>query len=517
MKKSFLYVVCASLMMFASCSSDDGGGSLIDFSASFDSETASLSEDENSKTIAIDFSRAATEAGTITISLTGDNAEYGTDFTTTPEASSGSLSVPVAVGETSVSFELNKLTDPVEGTTASVSFTLSVVSNTDWTVSSPSTTLVSFTPTAAAGGTIEPESGGPNQPNAVFIDLSSQQQVSSRRDAWEIAVYNGTENRVLLNPTLLVSAAELQGVTDLNAVSSTTDLSEPMNLYTLNVTTFQPEEVQVTNVAELLVGLPVGYSQYGNLSEGIKFTDDKEGSLEGTAFGTISTTAEENNVFIVGLGAEIPDTTPDAGAIATTGEHRGFMKVRILTDGDNYTIQYAELDATTFEEVTIAKDASKIQTAFSLTSGQTIDIEPAKEAWDIQVPSVYSYYGPFGGFAGAGLTYSDFVTHNSLGGVGVYQVLTYEVDGEGVRTDFNVPSYADFTMADADDSAFIYDDRAVIGSDWRVSGFGGTPSVKDDRYYIIKDASGNLYKFRFTAVLSASGERGYPQFIYEKL
>ena len=102
MKKSFLYVVCASLMMFASCSSDDGGGSLIDFSASFDSETASLSEDENSKTITIDFSRAATEAGTITISLTGDNAEYGTDFTTTPEASSGSLSVPVAVGETSV-------------------------------------------------------------------------------------------------------------------------------------------------------------------------------------------------------------------------------------------------------------------------------------------------------------------------------------------------------------------------------------------------------------------------------
>ncbi|MBC6997830.1 HmuY family protein [Cytophaga sp. FL35] len=517
MKKLLYSTFITCFLVLASCSDDDGGGDLIDFSTSFSSETVGLSESETSKTISITFSRAATEAGTITVDFTGNNAEYGTDFTTSPGATSSSLTIPVSVGQTSATFDLNKLTDPLEGTTASVSFTISAAIGTDWVIGNPAASVVSFTPVAASSGTLEPEVGGPNQPNMVFLDLSTQQQVSARRDSWEIAFYNGTENRVFLNPALLVSAAELEGITDLNVVSSVLEFEESMNFYTLNTTTFQPEEVEVTNVEELLIGLPVGYSQYGNLAEGIKFTDDKEGSLEGTAFGEISTTAEENNVFIVGLGAEIPNTTPDAGAIATTGDHRGFMKVRILTDGDNYIVQYAELDATTFEEVTIAKDVSKLKTAFSLTSGETVDVEPAREAWDIQFPSVYSYYGPFGGFAGAGLTYSDYVTHNTLGGVGLYQVLSYEVDGEGVRTDYDVPSYAEFTLEDADDSAFVYDDRAVIGSDWRVSGFGGTPSVKDDRYYIVKDASGNVYKLRFTAVLSANGERGYPQFVYEKL
>lgn len=107
-----------------SCDSDDGGTSLIDFSASFANEATSLSGEESTKTITIGFSRAATETGTLTIDYSGDNAEYGTDFTTTPEGQSGVLSLSVAEGETSVSFELNKLVDLIEGTSASVTFTL---------------------------------------------------------------------------------------------------------------------------------------------------------------------------------------------------------------------------------------------------------------------------------------------------------------------------------------------------------------------------------------------------------
>lgn len=517
MKKTVFYILMAGALVLTSCDSDDGGTSLIDFSASFANEATSLSGEESTKTITIGFSRAATETGTLTIDYSGDNAEYGTDFTTTPEGQSGVLSLSVAEGETSVSFELNKLVDLIEGTSASVTFTLSGSSNADWVIGSPVSTVVSFTPVAATSGTIDPEVGGPNEPNMVFIDLSSVQQSSVRRDTWELAFYNGTENRVFLNSSLLVSAAELSGETDINAVSTSTVLGEPMALYTLNMATFQPEEVEVATVGELLVGLPVGYAQYGNLGEGIRFTDDKEGSLEGTAFAEVSTVPEENNVYIVGLGTAIPDNVPEAGSIATTGDHRGFMKVRILSDGDSYTVQYAELDATTYNEVTIDKDPSTLRTAFSLTSGETVDVEPETEAWDLQFPSVFSYYGAFGGFSGAGLTYSDYVVHNTLGNVGLYEVLTYEEDDEGTRTDFDVPSYAEYSMADVDEGSLVYDNRAVIGSDWRVSGFSGAPTVRDDRFYILKDADGNYYKIKFTAVLSANGERGYPQFIYEKL
>ena len=52
------------------------------------------------------------------------------------------------------------------------------------------------------------------------------------------------------------------------------------------------------------------------------------------------------------------------------------MKVRILTDGSSYTIQYAALDAVTYTEVTINKDFSKLKSAFSLSTGTEIDVQP---------------------------------------------------------------------------------------------------------------------------------------------
>src|SRR5690606_19413797 len=123
-----------------------------------------------------------------------------------------------------------------------------------------------------------------------------------------------------------------------------TVLAEPLQLKAYNISTGQTDDVTVTTVADLLVGLPIGYGQYGNLEEGISFTDNLQGTLDGTAFTPISTTAEENYVYIVGLGASIPDSSPTPGSIETTGDHRGFMKVRVLSSASGYTLQYAELD-----------------------------------------------------------------------------------------------------------------------------------------------------------------------------
>lgn len=501
MKKSTLLSAVMLLFLLGSCSDDDSKD-LIDFTVNFSSSTVSLAEEDTSEEITLTFSRSASEAGTILISYEGVNAEYGTDFSTDPAAASGTISLPVAQGDLNTTFTFNKLADAIEGTTKTVTFSLDSYSNTDWTSGSTATTLVSYTEIAATNGVVNTENGGANQPNQVYFDFSSNSQTAVQRDTWEIAFYNGTENRVYLNSALLVSAAEITGVTDILSITEDSDLTESLELNALNAM-FQPTSVTVNTVAELLVGLPVGYTQYGNLEEGISFTDRPEGTLESTAIAEVSTTAENNYVYIVSLGNEIPTDPADPGSINTTGDHRGFMKVRVLTDGNGYTIQYADLNETeSYNEVTVAKDASSNITAFSLTNGQTVSVEPATDQWDINLSGVFSYYGYQGPLV-AGLTYSDYVLHNTLGGVGLYAVT---VDGDA-------PTYANFSMSDVDDTSFVYDDRAVIGSSWRSTSTGAYDNV----YYVLVDADGNYYKFVFTAYVSAEGERGNYQFTYERL
>ncbi|MDO6595718.1 HmuY family protein [Oceanihabitans sp. 2_MG-2023] len=358
----------------------------------------------------------------------------------------------------------------------------------------------------STGGIIDPDVGGFNQPNRVFVDLSTGNQVAVTRDAWEIAVYNGSDNRVFLNNTLLVSAAELDGITDITAVTETTVLTSPLTLNALDQT-FTPTTVTVNTVAELIEGLPVNYYQYGDLDAGIAFTDSKEGELSGTAFDEISTTDSENNVYIVNLGNEIPTT--NNGTINTTGDARGYLKVRVLTNGNTYTIQYAALSNTTdYSELTVTKDSNYNLTYISLTDEQVATLEPTSSNWDIDFGGVFSYYGLQGTLA-AGLTYSDYTLHNTLGGVGLYQI-TVEDD--------TTPSYTNFSYADITEASFVYNDRALVGSSWRSVDFmTGETSVTEGRYYIVKDTDNNYYKLRFTAVESENGERGYPQFQYELL
>lgn len=502
MRKTILLKAIALLVLISSCS-DDEGQDLIDFTVNFNSETVSANEGDTSTEITLNFSRSATEAGTINITYTATNTEYGIDFSTSPNGESGTISIPVSIGDPSVSFTFTKLKDAIEGSSKSVTFTIDGFDNTDWSQGTTASTLVSFTPIAATSGVIDSENGGSNIPNQVYFDFSSATQTIVKRDTWEIAFYNGTENRVFLNPSLSVSAAEITGVTDILSITEASDLPEPMDLTGLNAM-FQPTDITVDTVSELLEGLPVGYYQYGNLEEGISFTDNAAGTLDGTAFAEVSTNAEENFVYIVSLGYEIPEPAEDVGSINISGDPRGFMKVRILSDGNSYTVQYADLDETeSYNEVTVAKDAAYNLTAFSLTNGGTVSVEPAKAQWDINLSGVFSYYGDSGGLV-AGLTYSDYVVHNTLGDVGLYKVT---IEGD-------VPTYANFTLGDVDESAFVYDNRSVVGSGWR-DAFAGV--INEDVYYVLKDADGNYYKFDFTAYTSTEGERGHYQFTYERL
>ena len=73
--------------------------------------------------------------------------------------------------------------------------------------------------------------------------------------------------------------------------------------------------------------------------------------------------------------------------------------------------------------------------------------------------------------------------------------------------------YDSFTASDVVEANFS-EDQTTIGSSWR-DVFSGT--ARTDRYYIIKDPNGNLYKLKFLALTNQDGERGYPEFEYKLL
>ncbi|MBP9793814.1 MAG: hypothetical protein KBC56_07440, partial [Flavobacterium sp.] len=101
--------------------------------------------------------------------------------------------------------------------------------------------------------------------------------------------------------------------------------------------------------------------------------------------------------------------------------------------------------------------------------------------------------------------YSDFIISNMKGGTKAYQILTTEFA-------FNAFGKANIVEANFVTSAT---DQRIIGSNWRNGGGPSTlPSVKTDRFYVIKDVAGNYYKVQFLAMTNDAGVRGNPTIQY---
>ncbi|NIK91021.1 hypothetical protein GZ212_02565 [Mangrovimonas sp. CR14] len=326
------------------------------------------------------------------------------------------------------------------------------------------------------GANVTPEIGGPNQQNQVYVDLSTNTTTSIQRDSWDLGFYSGDSFRVAINGSIYMAAAALTS-TDIDLVTSS------------------DQEVQ-----ELQPFAAVGTFQ----AESAAFVDAPNGDISGTAIAEISENDSENKVYLLNLGYEVGTDTPETGSISVTGESRGWMKIRVLKDGNNFILQYAPLDATTHQEVTISKNTDYNFTFFSFDTNNEVNIEPTSTNWDLNFTvftNLIENYGAYG--------YSDFVVNNSKTNVGVYMIDTEE------ETDM---SYNTFALSHVVENNFTYNDQRAIGSSWRNGGGPGTqPSLKDHVFYIVKDTDGNLYKLKFLAMSNESGERGYPEFVYSLL
>ena len=326
------------------------------------------------------------------------------------------------------------------------------------------------------GADVAPTVGGPNQQNQVYVDLSTNTMTSVQRDSWDLGFYTGSDFKVIINSSIFMAAGQLSS-TDIDAVNSNN------------------QEVQ-----DLQPQVAVGTFDDANMA----YIDAPNGDLSNTAFAEISATNTNNYVYLVNLGDEVGTATASTGSVEISGESRGWKKVRILQDGNNYILQYANLDDTTHQEVTISKDADYNFTFFSFNTNSIVNVEPKKEEWDLNFTVFTNEIPGYGSYG-----YSDYVLNNTLENATVYMIDT-EVDTE--------LSYENFTLVDVETSLFVENDRRTIGSSWRNGGGPGTlPSLKNNVFYIVNDTDGNLYKLKFLALTNENGERGYPEFVYSLL
>lgn len=187
---------------------------------------------------------------------------------------------------------------------------------------------------------------------------------------------------------------------------------------------------------------------------------------------------KEGKVYIVSLGES---QTP-------------LYRVKVSKKDENtYTIQYAKSNESTVKSLDVAKNTAYNFVYASISTDKVVSVQPEKTKWDIEWTRAMYKTGtlPY--------IFSDFVYINTKGGVKAAEVLTSTVTYD---------KYAASNVTSTDFSDAV----DVIGSKWRSGGGpNALPAVKADRFYVIKDASDNVYKVRFVSMSGGDGgERGYP-------
>ncbi|WP_298418161.1 HmuY family protein [uncultured Kordia sp.] len=458
--KQLLLLACA---IFITACSDDDSLQSDPFVVAFESLSKNLQDIGNQETIPLVYSETAVQNGSVTIELLPTNAVYGEDFTTIPAAINNTIEVTITSGEVKNEIIFNKLSAALDETTL-INFSISTINYDNASVQGNTEFVINSS--AALGGSISPELGGPNEGNQVFVDLSSQSTTLAQRDSWDLGFYNGNEFRVTINGSIYMAAKELT-VTDIDAVTAA------------SVTSLQPQ-------------VAVGTFDPSNAA----YVDAPNGNILETAINEISINDADNNVYLINLGYEVGTAMPTVGSVAVAGDQRGWRKIRILRNGNDYVLQYANLDETTHQEVIISKDTDFNLTHFSFNTNNVVSVEPKKDKWDISF-TVMTNILPGAGSYG----FSDFVTHNRKGSAVSYQVNIADV------------LYDDFEVSDVIETNFL-EDQTTIGSTWR-DVFSGT--ARTDRFYIVKDPNGNIYKLKFLGLTNQNGERGYPEFEYQLL
>ncbi|OSZ73671.1 hypothetical protein CAP36_16830 [Chitinophagaceae bacterium IBVUCB2] len=422
----------------------------------FEYASQGIEEANNTLTIKLKLVRPTDKDVTVVINLTETGLKYGIDYTTTPAAVSGNINLTLPSGNNEATFTISKVAGVLFDGDEKLVFDL-YSSAAPIFIGATKQLEVTFKELVAASASLVVNGGGVTYPNKVFIDLSANRQTPVLRTTWDLGFYTGADDfRVILNSSTAMMAKQIVK-NDLNTVTAAD---------TVGFST----DVTFSSTAPTTTSLP--------------YIDYPSGDLTRTAIAPISATAADNKVYIVNRGIGVGSPAPA----------RGWKKIRIIRNATGgYTLQHADIGATTFSSIDIAKDDTYFFKYVSFETG-VASVEPQKKKWDI----AWTYFSNVFNFGGeVPFLFQDAIIINR--NVQIARVMT------------TTKAFTDFNEADLAAQTFLTTQNAFV-SDWRSGGGPGvSPSVRTDRFYIIKDGDNNYYKVRFTA-LTQNSERGYPAY-----
>lgn len=280
---------------------------------------------------------------------------------------------------------------------------------------------------------------GGNYANQIYYDLETNSIIrQNNREVWDLAFESGDNGfHILLNESRIMAAA-LSTETDITALTSDAGLTYTWDYHT--------------------------------------------GNLDSTAIGDWQSLGK---VYAIDLGT------------ALAGGSLGKKKLKVLSvTNTEYQIQFADLNSSSIQTVTIPKSATAGFTYFSFAGGGSLqDIEPDKGTWDLQF-TAYCHV---------------FDEHTPYSVVGVLS------NRFGVKVQEVTVPFADLKHSDILESAF--EDRInVIGYDWKTYDFdNGTYVVSSNRTFVVKTVLGRYYKIRFVDYYDENGIKGAPKFELQEL
>ncbi|BDD08436.1 hypothetical protein FUAX_08680 [Fulvitalea axinellae] len=439
-----------------SCSDDDDID-LPDLTASFSTKETSIGADETSATVTVTLSRKADIAGTLNVTLASEKLAYTTQYTTEPSANGSTVALPVSVGATQVTFLVKKTDGALFDGDEVLNMTLA--SETQGLLLGANTELkLSFGEVLSTGDVTSADMGGKDEGKQAYFDLSANRQWSKEANSWDLMFTNGSDFVVKLNYSNSVRAVSV-GKSDFSAITE-------------------------QDITDAKAKIPGGFS------DPITSIDSETGSLDETAVAPISVTATENMVHLLRFPGQEANTFT-------------WKLAKFYRKNGGYVITHKMPEESTTKTLDVPKNADKGDfTHVSIKSNEIVDLVPAN--WDIAFTRM-SVRLNMGGTSIA-YEYKDYVIHGSGCSSAIVTL------GEGQELDSEFKAF-DKTKAEALELSSV---QNTIGSQWRSLGMNGA-SIKTDRFFVLKDASGNYYKLRFISLTNDGGERGYPKFEYRLL
>jgi len=428
----------------------------------FTASEQGITETEDSIFVKVKLTRPTDKDVEVKIRVTEQNvlpAEFTTspavDVTTGPDFNTLKLVIPS--GNNEASFKIKKAPGVLFDGDEKLNFEI-YRSDAPVMIGTKKTFTLNFAELVATNAGFTINGGGTTYGNKVFIDLSANRQTAVNRANWDLGFYTEAGDfRVILNSSVAMMAKQINK-NDLNAVTAADTLG---------------------------FSADVAYSPFAPVPTQMPYVDYPNGDLTKTAIGLIPSVATDSKVYIINRGTGVGSPAPA----------RGWKKIRILRNATGgYTLQHADIAATSFTSIDIAKDDAYFFKYISFENG-AVNVEPQKKKWDL----AWTYFGFTTNFGGGEVPYmfQDFIIQNR--NVQVAKIL----EATKAYNDFNAASLTDGTVTLTWNTS-----QTSIGSDWRRT----TPSPAQtyaDRYYIIKDGDGNYYKVKFTS-LTDGGQRGFP-------